>query len=117
MIDALSDEWIDAAIEASRHRASGRSGTVAMTIGKKTVAVLEIADGRVVASGGSDVERAGVTIPVTGAQLSSLIDGSESLAMAFMRGDVKPAGATGPLLAAVELFEDETFRSRLAELL
>lgn len=109
----LDDAWIEAAVEASDHR-SGPSGVVAIAIGKTTPAVLDIVEGRVVGAGAAD--EAGVTIPLTAAQLEAIVTGAESLAQAFMRGDVKPEGATGPLLAAIELFEDDRFRTRLAEL-
>lgn len=114
MAEPLSDDWVEAAAQASRHR-TGPSGTVAITIDTSTRAVLDIVDGRV--AGSAEPDTAGVTIPVTSAQLEAIVDGEESLAQAFMRGDVKPEGATGPLLAAIELFEDEEFRRKLVELL
>ena len=113
MTEPLGEEWVAAVVEASADRSvAGASGVVELTIGKTKRAVLEIVDGRV--SGPIEVEPP-VTIPVTSKQLGAIVDGSDSLAQAFMRGDVKPVGATGPLLAAVDLFEDATFRQRLAE--
>ncbi|MDH3684146.1 MAG: SCP2 sterol-binding domain-containing protein [Acidimicrobiia bacterium] len=114
MVDQLSEAWVAAVAEASQHR-TGTSGTVAIAIGKSKQAVLDIVEGRVV--GSADPERADVTIPVTQSQLDAIVGGDESLAQAFMRGDVKPEGATGSLIAAVELFEDEEFRRKLIELL
>lgn len=115
MPELLSDEWVAALAEASADRsAPGLSGSIAIAIGKTKRAAFEIVDGRV-SPVAADVEP-GVTIPVTAKQLAAVLEGSESLAQAFMRGDVKPAGATGPLMAAVELFEDSTFRQRLAAL-
>lgn len=118
--DPLSEAWVAALVEASGDR-SGPSGLVAITIGKTKRAVLDIVDGCVVAdrSCGTDgdaleADEADVTVPVTKAQLGALIQGEESLAQAFMRGDVKPVGSTGPLLALVDLFEDDGFRARLA---
>ncbi|MEM8922303.1 MAG: SCP2 sterol-binding domain-containing protein [Actinomycetota bacterium] len=113
MTDVLSDAWIGQLVEASAARTSERSGVVELAIGKTKQARFEIADGRVV---GPTEAEAGVRVPVTGKQLTALLDGEESLAQAFMRGDVKPEGATGPLLALVELFEDATFREQLAAL-
>ncbi len=115
MTEPLSQEWVSAVIDASDHRV-GSSGVVAIAIGKTKKAVLEIVDGRVTdgrSVGKDDPGDVGVTIPVTGSQLEALVSGQESLAQAFMRGDVKPEGSTGPLLAAVELFEDERFLERL----
>jgi putative sterol carrier protein len=118
MTEALSDEWVAAVVEASAPRAgNGRSGLVAITIGKTKRAVLNIVDGQVTPAGEGVDGDVAVSIPVTAKQLTALMDGEESLAQAFMRGDVKPEGATGPLLAAVELFEDDEFRQRLAALL
>lgn len=109
-VEPLTDEWVEALAEASVDR-RGRSGVVAIAIGKKKLAVLDIIEGRVAV--GAAPEAAAVTIPVTGKQLDAILSGEESLAQAFMRGDVKPAGATGALLAAIELFEDTDFRQRL----
>lgn len=117
-IDPLSDEWVAAVAEASAPRAgSGRSGRVAITIGKSKRAVLDIVDGEVQPVDAAIDDEPTVAVPVTAKQLAAMIEGDESLAQAFMRGDIKPVGATGPLLAAVELFEDKAFRERLAALL
>ncbi len=115
---SLDDLVGSAIVTASDHR-SGSSGQVVLAVGKTKRALLDIDDGRVVAARMVPVEEAGevpVTVPVTSTQLGALVAGEESLAQAFMRGDVKPEGATGPLLALIELFEDPTFRSRLADL-
>ena len=118
MVDALSDGWVEAVAEASAPRAgTGRSGVVAIAVGKTKRAVLPIVDGEVRPDGAAGDVEPDVTIPVTAKQLDALIAGDESLAQAFMRGDIKPEGATGALLAAVELFEDGDFRQRLAGLL
>lgn len=115
MTELLSDAWVDALATASVDRSGlGTSGVVAVAIGKTKRAVFEIADGQVLVT--RTDQEPGVTIPVTAKQLAAILDGSESLAQAFMRGDVKPDGATGPLMAAVELFEDASFRQRLAAL-
>jgi len=55
-------------------------------------------------------------VPLKGAQVEALLDGEESLAQAFIRGDIKPVGATGALVGLVELFEDEKFRTEFAGL-
>ena len=113
-IDALSAAWVDELVEASDDpsiRAS-RSGVITLKIGKTKAATLSIVDGRVV---GAVDEEATVAVPVTAKQLAALMDGSESMAQAFIRGDIKPEGATGPLVALIELFEDPCFKQRLAE--
>ncbi|MEM7340661.1 MAG: hypothetical protein AAF467_18540 [Actinomycetota bacterium] len=113
MTAPLSDEWVAALVAASADRQGRGAGeTVAITIGKTKAAAFAITDGQV--AGPGDPEDAAVTVPVTAAQLDAIVAGETSLAQDFMRGDVKPVGATGPLLALVELFEDEAFRRELA---
>ncbi|MCP3987594.1 MAG: hypothetical protein GY724_00850 [Actinomycetia bacterium] len=123
MAEVLSEGWVAALIEASADRSgagSGDGGQVAIAIGKTKRAEFRIVDGRVTepdgATDGESGEPVGVTIPMTAKQLAAIVGGTESLAQAFMRGDVKPEGATGPLLAAIELFEDASFRHRFAGL-
>jgi hypothetical protein len=120
----LDDQFLAGLIKASAaiDAPSGRSATVAITIGKKQRAAFEIVDGQVTGpaaepdSGDGEVEM-GVTVPTTAKQLAALVDGSESMAQSYMRGDLKPVGATGAFLALVELFEDEAFRTELAAIL
>ena len=117
-VDALSEAWVAALVEASRDRSgagTGVGGQVVITIGKTKRAEFQVVDGRVIEAG-VDGDGDGVTIPVTAKQLAAIVDGTESLAQAFMRGDVKPVGPTGPLLAVIELFEDASFRRRFAAL-
>jgi len=107
-----AEHFVEAAVAASAGRSvAGMSGVVGLSVGKQAVA-LEIVDGRVV--GPASPLEAPVTVPLTGPQLSALVDGSVSMAQAFMKGDLKPEGATGPLLALIELFEDGDFRRQLA---
>ncbi len=112
----LDNDWIAALVDASSvvdgAGGASHSGVVAFTIGKKQQAVLDIVDGRVVGPG--DAASIAVTVPVTGDQLASFVDGSASVATSYIRGDLKPVGSTGAFLAVVELFENPAFRSRLA---
>jgi putative sterol carrier protein len=108
----LDEDWVAEMVAASSSVAGNRSGVVAVAIGKKQQAVLNIEDGRVVGTG--DEDAVAVTVPVTSDQLTSFVDGSESVAKAYMRGDLKPVGSTGALLAFVELFENPEFRQNLA---
>jgi putative sterol carrier protein len=112
-VDLTSDRFMGGVIAASSHRAgSGTSGLVALSTTSAQVG-LEIVDGRVV--GPVAATETAVAVPLTGPQLQAILDGSMSMAQAFMRGDIKPEGATGALLALIELFEDDDFRRRLAE--
>ncbi|MGI9596911.1 MAG: SCP2 sterol-binding domain-containing protein [Acidimicrobiales bacterium] len=110
----IDDQWIARLAEASAglEDPGDRSAVVAVTIGKKQKAVLDITDGRV--TGPGDDGSVAVTVPVTGEQLAAFVDGSESVAQAYMRGDLKPVGSTGAFLAVVELFENPSFRAALS---
>ncbi len=105
--EPLSSDWVASVVEASqRAEASGlsdRSTVVALTVGKSKRAVLRFEHGRVV--GSADDDEVEVTIPFTAEQLDAVVAGRESMAQAYIRGDLKPEGSTGAFLAAVELFE------------
>lgn len=105
MADHFNDAFVDAIVAATADRAelAGSSGIVGLGIGKKVLATLEIVDGRVV--GPTDAEPA-VTIVFTGAQVESWLGGELHLSQAYMRGDLKPVGHTGPLTAALEILDD-----------
>ncbi|MEM9653186.1 MAG: SCP2 sterol-binding domain-containing protein [Actinomycetota bacterium] len=109
----LDEQWIASLIDASADVSGDHSAVVAVAIGKKQQAVLTIESGRVVGAG--DEDAVAVTVPVTSEQLQAFADGSESVAQAYMRGDVKPVGSTGALLAFVELFENPAFRANRSD--
>jgi hypothetical protein len=111
---ALDDSWVESLVKASAglDQPGELSAVVAVTIGKKQKAVLNIVDGRV--TGPGEEEAVAVTVPTTADQLAAFSDGSESMARSYMMGDVKPVGSTGALLAIVELFENPQFRSGLS---
>ncbi|MEM9131637.1 MAG: SCP2 sterol-binding domain-containing protein [Actinomycetota bacterium] len=115
MTEPLSAEWVTSLVEASAECEGSGSAEVELAIGKTKQARFSIEGGRVTGPVDDEAE-VGVRVPLTGAQLTALIDGSESLAQAFMRGDIKPEGSTGHLLPLVELFEDVSFRQRFAAL-
>lgn len=112
--DVLGEAWVDGLVAASAAIGTpgDQSAVVAFTIGKKQKAVLNIVDGRI--TGAGDEEQVAVTVPVTADQLTAFGDGSESFARSYMMGDVKPVGATGALLAVIQLFENPEFRAALA---
>ena len=106
------DRFVELAVEASASRVPApTSGLVSLQVDGAPIG-LEIVEGRVVGPG--PVGEARVAVPLTGQQLRAIVDGSLSMAQAFMKGDIKPDGATGPLLALIELFEDDEFRQGLA---
>ena len=112
--EVLDDAWVQSLVQASADldQAGEHSAVVAVAIGKKQKAVLNIVDGRV--TGPGDEDAVAVTVPTTADQLAAFTDGSESMARSYMMGDVKPVGSTGALLAIIELFENPQFRSGLA---
>lgn len=117
MATTLDDAWVDALVAASGRAVapSGRSAVAEFTIGKTQRAVVEIVDGRVVGPATmGDGDEADISVPLTGPQLDSFVDGSESMSKAYMRGDLKPVGATGALLAVFALFDDPAFRQALS---
>ncbi len=105
--EPLSGDWVASVVEASQRAGasslSNRSTVVALTVGKSTRTVLRFEHGRVVGRGDDDTVE--VTIPFTSEQLRAMIAGRESMAQAYIRGDLKPEGSTGAFLAVVELFE------------
>ncbi len=106
--EALTDEWVQELIAATAELASTEapSTPVALTIGKKRGAVLVLEGGRVVGgSAGLEGEAVELTVPTTAEQLEQFLDGTDSMARAYMRGDIKPVGPTGQLLYLVEIFE------------
>lgn len=89
-------------------------GVVSLTIGKTRSLTFRIDRGQVMAAA-PDAE-IDLTVPVKTAQLESLVAGDSSWAQEFMRGDLKPVGATGVMVSLVEVFDDPEFRSAFAEL-
>lgn len=121
MAVALDDAWVEGLVEASRSAAApvDRSAVVEFTIGKTKRAVVEVSGGRVVGSAeagsgnGNGDDGIDLSIPLTAAQLESFASGAESMSQAYMRGDLKPVGSTGALLAILALFDDPAFRQAL----
>jgi hypothetical protein len=116
MAVALDEAWIEGLVEASGAAEAPvpRSALVAFTIGKSQRVALEIVDGRVVGPSPAGDDEVDVSIPVTAQQLAGFADGSQSMSRAYMRGDLKPVGSTGALLAILALFDDPSFRAALA---
>jgi hypothetical protein len=112
--DPLDQAWIDSLVGASEavEPAVTRSAVVGFTIGKTKGATIRIVDGRV--AGPADGVEPDVSIPVTAEQLAGFEAGTESMAKSFMRGDLKPVGSTGALLAVLALFDDPDFHRALS---
>ncbi len=110
-MEALSDAWVDALVAASAAASDDQvgehSGVIELTIGKTRRAALSIVDGRVVGAVETEgsVDGVDVSVPVSDDQLNGYLAGTDSIAQAYIRGDVKPVGSTGPWLAFVELVE------------
>ncbi|MFV0260484.1 MAG: hypothetical protein ACK5PP_18785 [Acidimicrobiales bacterium] len=108
-----TDDLLDRLVAATDGR-SGMDGsaTVALTPGSGTDLVIIIDGGRVVGSGEADEVE--VTVPLSEGQLDQLLGGDEPLTPEFIRGDLKPVGATGALVRLLELLDDLQVRRRLA---
>lgn len=108
-MEALTEEWVEALIEASTaaddDQIGDRSGVIELTIGKKRRAVVAMVEGRVVGPSDAEGDDIDVSIPFSDDQLRAYLSGDESIARAYIRGDVKPVGSTGPWLSFVELVE------------
>ena len=108
-MEALGVEWVEALVTASasatEDQIGDRSGIIELTIGKKRRAVVSMIDGRVVGPSDAEGDDIDVSIPFTERQLKGYVSGDDSIAQAYVRGDVKPVGSSGPWLAFVELVE------------
>ena len=113
MADEFSDEFVGklVAATADRDAVPGSSGIVGLGIGKKVRATVEIIDGRVV---GPTDEESVTQFLFTGKQVEAWLAGEFNLSQAYMRGDFKPVGHTGPMTAALEIFDDPTVVSALS---
>ena len=54
-------------------------------------------------------------LPFTGQQYQEWLDGSLNLSAAYTKGDLRAVGPTGPLLAALEVFDDRRVQRALSE--
>lgn len=102
---AFVDELV--ALTGDRAPIPGLSGDVGLGVGSKVDAsnvsvVMSIVDGRV--TGSTDAEPA-VVVGLSKKQVPEWLDGSLVLSEAYMKGDLKPVGASGPLFAALELLD------------
>ncbi len=116
-LDLSPDAFVASAVAASAGRSSvPASGLVTLAVNGSTIG-LEIRNGRVIGPAPASADTASpepsVTVPVSAATLQAMAEGSQSMAQAFMRGDLKPEGSTRALLALIELFEDPSFRQAL----
>ncbi len=114
-MEALTEEWVEALVEASTaandDQIGDRSGVIELTIGKKRRAVVAMVEGRVVGPSDAEGDDIDVSIPLSDDQLRAYLSGDESIARAYIRGDVKPVGSTGPWLSFVELVESGALKS------
>lgn len=102
------------AATADRRTVTGLSGLVELAVGKTKSVIIEIVDGRVVGVPESiEPGSANVRITFTGAQRAAWLAGELDLTKAYMRGDLKPEGRSGDLLAALELLDDPAVYQQL----
>ncbi len=105
----FDEGFVDAMVQATSDRpmTPGLSGHVALGVGSKVDAakadvVVSIRDGRVV---GSSDETAEAVVILSRAQVEAWTAGAFVPSEAYMRGDLKPTGASGPLFAALETLD------------
>jgi hypothetical protein len=114
-VKPLSPEWVDELVAASNEAESVHAidAVVEFTRGKTVSVPVEVRAGRVIGPAGDDAEPS-LTVPLTTTQIEAFVSGAESMSRAYTRGDFKPVGSTGTLLALLALFDDAKVRSRLA---
>ena len=103
---AVAPDWVEGLLAGSERvpLRPGLDARVALTVdGARTV--LDIRDGRFTPVAGTEGEPA-VEVPLTGEQVEAIAAGALSLAVAYMRGDIKPVGSTGALAVLIEVVED-----------
>lgn len=98
--------WVEGLLAGSERvpPRAGLDARVALIVdGARTV--LDIRDGRFapVADGGAEPA---VEVPLSAEQVDAIAAGELSLAVAYMRGDIKPVGSTGALAVLIEVVED-----------
>ena len=103
--ESFVDELVT--LSAKRPPIPGLSGDVGLGIGSKVDAskvsvVIAIVDGRVTGPTDRSPE---VIIGLSKKQVPEWLAGELVLAAAYMKGDLKPVGASGPLFAGLELLD------------
>ena len=103
---AADQGWVARVVEASSGAAArpGLDARVALAIDGDR-AVFDIRDGRITAPAGPDAEPE-VEVPLTAEQVAELAAGGVSLAVAYMRGDIKPVGSSGALAVLIEVVDE-----------
>ncbi len=75
---------------------------------------LSVVDGQVSAGAEGTGNILAVKLPLTDKVIDGWLSGSTDLSVAYMRGDLKPDGATGALVVALELLDDPVVRAAVA---
>ncbi len=102
---AFIDELV--AVSAGRPPIPGLSGDIGLGVGSKVDAsnvsvVAAIVDGQVT---GTTDRGPDVVIGLSKKQVPEWLSGELVLSEAYMKGDLKPVGASGPLFAGLELLD------------
>jgi len=107
--EPFTEEFVAELVAASADRAPipGLSGDIGLGIGSKVDAskvavVIAIVDGQV--TGPTD-RPAEAIIGLSKKQMPEWLSGDLVLAAEYMKGDLKPTGASGPLFAGLELLD------------
>lgn len=102
------------AATADREDAGGLAGVVALTIGKSAMLVVAFDNGRVRIVNPVDEGEIDARIPFSPAQFEAWLSGGFNPAEAYMKGDLKPEGRSGPVAAALEVLADPVVISALS---
>ncbi len=107
--EPFTEAFVAELVAASAERAPipGLSGDIGLGIGSKVDAskvsvVIAIVDGQV--TGSTDRPAEGI-IGLSKKQVPEWLSGELVLAAEYMKGDLKPTGASGPLFAGLELLD------------
>jgi len=107
--EPFTAEFVDelVALSVDRPPIPGLSGDVGLGVGSKVDAskvtvVLAIVDGRAVGMTDRTPE---IVVGLSKKQVPEWLAGDLVLARAYMQGDLKPVGASGPLFAALEFLD------------
>jgi len=114
----LSDEWCAAvtdAVSPLAPRSSAGDADLDVVSGSRRVR-WSVRSGRLVsvAPAAEGAEPAGAEVPMTASSVAALVAGELDPAMAFMRGDLKPAGSSGAVLDWLSALADPGCRAALA---
>ncbi len=110
-------EFAEALVAATADRAdaAGLNAVVELAVGKTKSVVVELVNGRVLGiAEGVEPGGANVRFQFTDTQRAAWLAGELNLTEAYMRGDFKPEGRSGDLIATLQLLDDPAVYQQLS---